>query len=46
VETAASWRFAAQNQNSILETGGVEMVDQEVPDRTCIQCDDIEIVDI
>ena len=46
VDTAASWRFGAQNQNPILETGGVEMADQEILDRTCTQCDDVEIVGI
>jgi len=52
VETAASWRFAPQNQNSIPENGGVilEMAGQpeERLDSIYIQqleCDDIEIVD-
>lgn len=47
VETAASWRFAPQNQNSIPENEGVvEMAGQERLDRIYIQqCDDIEVVD-
>jgi hypothetical protein len=43
LETAASWQFAPQNQDSISETGGREMAGQERLDRVCI--DDIDIVD-
>jgi len=40
IETAASWRFAPQNQNPNSEIGGVEMVGQERPFQ---QCDDVNI---